>query len=374
MKAAFLAAIIAGALSSTALARTATGPKFVAFAFTNNDHGWASGSDGIDVTQDGGRSWQPQYRGRRVNELVIVRRHSVYALADGAVLHTANDGTTWEQIGRPQPALAHIAFTSERDGFAIGVDRLLYATADGAKSWHRAAFGHPVSALCFSDRRTGFAGGAVSAPALGAFDGIASTHDGGRTWGESTRPPTDGLVGIAGHTLRCARGTVYDLVDLGPHAGGGAYILARSMDGGRSWKPIVTGGQVAPLRNVPRGPGTEATSMSVYSSSAAYIAGFCGACGASGQSSFGATTDGGRSWHNVTLDAVGFTSAPLFTSARHGWVGARVLAHGVSSSDEVLKTEDAGRSWTVVYTPPTVLIKGRRLTARGGVRPQPLRP
>jgi photosystem II stability/assembly factor-like uncharacterized protein len=208
MKRALPALALTCIASATTLAQPVTGPKFLAFAFTTNDHGWAAGSDGIDVTQDGGRSWQPQYRGRRVDELVIVRRRCVYALADGVVLHTTDDGVTWEVSAQPQPALAHIAFTSERDGFAIGVDGLLYATADGAKTWHRGSFDRPLSALCFSDPRTGFVGGALSAPALGAFDGIASTHDGGRTWAQTTRPPTDGLIGIAGHTLHCTRGSV----------------------------------------------------------------------------------------------------------------------------------------------------------------------
>jgi photosystem II stability/assembly factor-like uncharacterized protein len=350
MKRALLAVALSSIVPSAALAQAVSGPKYLAFAFTNDDHGWVAGSNGIDVTQDGGRTWQAQYRGRRVDELVIVRRRSVYALAEGAVLHTANDGATWEVRAEPQPALKHIAFTTERDGFAIGIDGLLYATADGAKTWHRGAFDRPLSAICFSDKRTGFAGGAVSAPALGAFDGIASTHDGGRTWSETARPPTDGLVGIAGHTLHCTRGAAFDLIDLGPHAGGGAYILARSVDAGRSWKPIVTGGQVAPLRHVPQGTGTEATSMSAYSPAAAYVAGFCGPCGATGRSSFGATTDAGRSWQNVTLDAVGFTSAPVFTSARHGWIGARVLSHGDAAADEVLKTDDAGRTWSAIFT------------------------
>jgi photosystem II stability/assembly factor-like uncharacterized protein len=357
MKAAFLALALTCAAAGPASAQTASGPKFVALAFTSDDHGWAGGSEGIDVTQDGGRSWQPQYRGRRVDELAIVRRRSAYALADGVVLHTVNDGATWELAGGGQPALEHIAFSSERAGFATGSDGLLYATADSAKTWHRAPFDRPLSSLCFSDGRTGFAGGAVSAPALGAFDGIASTHDGGRSWAVSARPPTDGVVGIAGHSLHCTRGGLFDLVDLGPHAGGGAYIFSRSTDGGRSWKPIAAGGQVARLRNVPRGPGTEATSMSAYSPSAAYIAGFCGPCGTTGQSSFGATTDAGRTWHNTTLDAVGFTSAPVFTSARRGWIGARVLSKGTSGTDEVLKTENAGRTWTVIYTAPSVLLE-----------------
>jgi photosystem II stability/assembly factor-like uncharacterized protein len=352
MKRALFAVALSSIVSSAGLAQTEAGPRFLAFAFTNDEHGWAAGSDGIDVTQDGGRTWQAQYRGRRVDELVIVRRRSVYALAGGAVLHTANDGTTWELMPEPQPALRHLAFATERDGFAIGVDGLLYATADGAKTWRRGAFDRALGAICFSDKRTGFAGGAISAPALGAFDGIASTHDGGRSWSETARPPTAGMVGIAGHTLHCTRGAAFDLIDLGPHAGGGAYILARTTDGGGSWKPIVTGGQVAPLRHVPQGPGTEATSMSAYSPDAAYVAGFCGPCGATGQSSFGATTDAGRNWRNVTLDAVGFTSAPVFTSARHGWIGARVLSRGDAAADEVLKTDDAGRTWAAIFSAP----------------------
>ena len=279
-----------------------------------------------------------------------MRHRSVYALADGAVLHTSDDGLSWATIAQPQPALKRIAFTSDRDGLGVGVDSLLYATSDGAKTWQRAKFDKPIDDVCFSDKRTGFVGGAVSAPTLGAFDGVATTKDGGRIWSDAARPPTDGLVGIAGHSLYCTRGSVYDLVNLGPNAGGAAYVLARSTDGGHSWKPVVTGGQVPSLAHVPQGPGTEATSMSAYSPRAAYVAGFCGACGTAGQSSFGATTDSGKTWQNVTLDAIGFTSAPVFTSPQHGWIGARVLTKNEPvAADEVLVTDDAGRNWTTIF-------------------------
>jgi photosystem II stability/assembly factor-like uncharacterized protein len=338
---------------SLAPAQPTAGPRFLAFAFASNDHGWAGGSEGIAVTQDGGRTWGAQFRGRRVDQLIIVRRRTLYALAEGEVLHTSNDGGTWQELAQPQLPLKAIAFPSDRDGFGIGVDGLLYGTSDGAQSWHRLAFDRRVNAVCFSDRRTGFVGGATTAPALGAFDGIAATTDGGRSWSEAARPPTGGLVGIAGHALHCTRGSVFDLVDLGAHAGGGAYILARSTDAGHVWKPIAFGGQAPPLPHVPQGPGTEATSMSAYSPDAAYIAGFCGACGAAGQSGFGATTDAGRTWENTKLDAIGFTSKPVFTTPEHGWIGARVLAKkGPIVTDEVLVTNDAGHSWSPIFTTP----------------------
>jgi photosystem II stability/assembly factor-like uncharacterized protein len=341
---------LAAVCAPDAAAQTAAAPKFLSFAFINDDHGWAGGGDGIDVTHDGGKSWHSQFRGHRIDQIVIVKRRSVYALADGAVLHTANDGATWEFVGQPEPALKRIAFTSDRSGLGVAVDGSLDVTSDGGKTWRKSAFAKPVDALCFSDNRTGYVGGAVSAPALGAFDGVAKTEDGGRTWADAARPPTAGLVGIAGNTLKCTRGSVYDLVDLGPHAGGGAYLLARSTDGGKNWTPVVTGGQVTPLPHVPRGPGTEATSMGAYSPRAVYVAGFCGACGPAGTSSFGSTTDAGKTWQNSPLDALGFTSAPVFTSPRHGWIGARIVEKDQPPTDEVLVTDDAGRTWNAVFS------------------------
>jgi photosystem II stability/assembly factor-like uncharacterized protein len=327
-------------------------PKFLAFAFTNNAHGWAGGGDGIDVTDDGGRSWQPQFRGRRVDELIVVRKRSVFALASGAVLQTT-DGSTWRLVAEPRPALKQLAFTSDRAGFGIGVDGRLYATDDGAKTWHRSAFEQPVDAVCFSDRRTGFVGGAVKEPALRAFDGIAVTRDSGATWSQATRPPTDGLIGIAFHRLHCTRGSVYDLIDIGPLAGGNAYVLARSTDSGRRWQPLLTGGSAAPLRDVEHGPGTEATSMSAYSPAAAYVAGFCGACGPVGKSALSASTDGGKTWQTTTLGEIGVTSAPVFTSPEHGWIGARIVAKNtLVPTDEVLVTDDAGRTWNPIFHTP----------------------
>jgi photosystem II stability/assembly factor-like uncharacterized protein len=339
--------------SHAAWAQTPTAPRFLTFAFANERHGWAGGAAGIAVTNDGGHTWQSQYSGGRVDELAFVHRKSLFALVDGNVLHTGDDGDHWETPGQAQPALKQFAFATDRNGFGVGVDGRLYATSDGARTWRRAAFDKPVNAVCFSDRRAGYVGGATTAPALGGFDGIAATRDGGRTWAQATRPPTDGLVGIFGHTLHCTRGSVYDVIDLGARAGGGAYVLARSTNGARNWTPLATGGQVPRIFNVPLGPGSEATSMSAYSPQAAYIAGFCAACGTIGQSSFGGTIDSGSTWHNTTLNAIGFTSAPVFTTPEHGWIGARVLAKsGPPTSDEVLETRDAGQTWKAIYVAP----------------------
>ncbi len=341
------------AANRTGSAEEPKAPQYLAFAFTSEQHGWAAGGAGIAVTNDGGHTWTPQYHGGRVDRLVFVHRRSVFALGGGMVLHTADDGNHWQAVGNGRPALRDIAFTSDRTGYGVGADGLLYQTADGAQSWQRGAFAKPVDAVCFSDKRNGYIGGATTAPALGAFDGIAATTDGGRNWSVTARPPTAGLVGIAGHALHCTRGSVYDLIDLGAHAGGGAYILARSTDGAHSWTPLATGGQVRRLRNVPQGPGSEATSMSGYSPTAAYVAGFCGACGEAGRSSFGGTVDAGLTWYNTTLDKIGFTSEPVFTTPTHGWIGARELRKDAPpSGDEVLETRDGGHKWAPIASAP----------------------
>jgi photosystem II stability/assembly factor-like uncharacterized protein len=72
----FLTAIIVvGAVTPRTFAQTIA-PKFLAFAFASNEHGWAGGGDGIAVTDDGGRTWRSQFHGRRVDQLVIVRRRA----------------------------------------------------------------------------------------------------------------------------------------------------------------------------------------------------------------------------------------------------------------------------------------------------------
>jgi len=76
---------------------------------------------------------------------------------------------------------------------------------------------------------------------------------------------------------------------------------------------------------------------------------FCGACGPAGQSAFWATD--GRLTHETRLDNIGFTSAPVFTSPDHGWIGARVLTNDrPDPTDEVLITNDAGHTWTPIFT------------------------
>jgi photosystem II stability/assembly factor-like uncharacterized protein len=110
------------------------------------------------------------------------------------------------------------------------------ASSDGGATWRAAAtpFGHgtrraALATLAFRDARLGFAGGGDS---LGAAAGqIARTDDGGRSWRLVAAPG----MGSPVYGLAVVPGVPGALVAVGP--GGAAY----SRDDGASWAPLVAG-------------------------------------------------------------------------------------------------------------------------------------
>ena len=126
----------------------------------------------------------------------------------GHVLTSDDGGATWAQASVPVSTdLTAVHFPSPRRGWAVGHDGVVLATADGGRSWEKQLDGRRLGAILaararaggdppelrerlailasrgtgqsfldvwFADERTGFA--------VGAFDLLVHTEDGGRTW------------------------------------------------------------------------------------------------------------------------------------------------------------------------------------------------
>lgn len=207
-------------------------------------------------TEDGGRSWSPQFVNRDTSAFydcfAFWDQGNGFTMSDGVggrfpVIRT-RDGRTWSDIGdRLPPAQAGegafaasgtcTAALDERHGWiatgAAARARVL-RTADRGESWSEA--GIPIAqgsqssgaaSIAFRDSLHGIlAGGDIGAPDT-PTDNVAVSRDGGRSWTLATRTPFTGAVyGLA----YVPAGDGRTVVATGPSG------AAWSPDEGRSWR------------------------------------------------------------------------------------------------------------------------------------------
>jgi len=166
--------------------------------FVDADHGWARGwYGGVATTDDGGATWTPVVENDPLyvtastglaalsasEGWVVVCRH--YGDHDeGAVRHTADGGSTWQENATfPLPSSAYsgeIVFADPTHGWVL-MAGTIYKTVDAGDTWTQVAGAPKVYALGFTDARHGFAYG-DSGPYSGTFAHAWATSDGGDTW------------------------------------------------------------------------------------------------------------------------------------------------------------------------------------------------
>lgn len=100
----------------------------VAVYFPSPACGWAVGHDGVViVTADGGDTWTRQFDGRAAGKLMA----EYYATADPQL---AEEGRRYAEQGPDKPFL-DVWFENEKSGYAVGAFNLIFRTDDGGKTW-----------------------------------------------------------------------------------------------------------------------------------------------------------------------------------------------------------------------------------------------
>jgi photosystem II stability/assembly factor-like uncharacterized protein len=174
----------------------------------------------------------------------------------GIVLLSDDDGASWRQGETPvQVSLTAVQFVDEQTGWAVGHLGVILRTTDGGNRWAlqmdgvRAARLHakalaergddraaaeaarwiaegpdkPFFDVCFTDARNGLV--------VGAFNLAFATQDGGATWQSvATRLPNSKNLHL--YSVRRQGGTIYMAGEQG--------LLLKSMDGGRTYKSLVS--------------------------------------------------------------------------------------------------------------------------------------
>jgi photosystem II stability/assembly factor-like uncharacterized protein len=212
-----------------------------AVAFLDVNRGLTVGDGGaILATADAGRTWQPRVSGTTENltDIQMVGEEGWIAGYDGVMLHTADGGKTWSKENTGQSlSLDALYFLDAQNGWAVGWSATVLHTVDGGKKWQQVKIPGAqwsLSSIDFQDAKNGWISG---------FAGqLYRTKDGGATW-ETKKTPVSGWLTSIG----------FDAAKRGWITTDAGFLL--SEDGGETWKPQATEGQLF-LNKILRSTGT----------------------------------------------------------------------------------------------------------------------
>lgn len=188
----------------------------------------------ILYSDDGGHRWRTAKTptGTTLTGLTFPDPDHGYAIGhDAVILRSADRGETWTQVHAApenEAPLLDVWFADRRRGIAVGAYGSYYETRDGGDSWQRRK-------VLDTDRHlNAIAGGTDGKLYLAGESGtLARSTDGGATWKTLPSPYRGSLFGI----LRLADG---GLLTYGLRG-----RIYRSGDEGRTWRPIETTNQAS---------------------------------------------------------------------------------------------------------------------------------
>jgi photosystem II stability/assembly factor-like uncharacterized protein len=105
--------------------------------FVDAGTGWAVGHDGVIlVTRDGGESWRVQLDGRKANELLLaaMKRKADVEPASAEAKRLLAEAERFSEQGADKPFL-DVWFADASNGYAIGAFNLIFRTDDGGSTW-----------------------------------------------------------------------------------------------------------------------------------------------------------------------------------------------------------------------------------------------
>jgi photosystem II stability/assembly factor-like uncharacterized protein len=105
--------------------------------FVDDRQGWAVGHDGVILhTADGGDTWQLQLDGRKANDLLVAEMERKLAAepASATAKALAAEAQRYKEQGADKPFL-DVWFSDAKTGFAVGAYNLIFRTEDGGATW-----------------------------------------------------------------------------------------------------------------------------------------------------------------------------------------------------------------------------------------------
>ncbi len=105
--------------------------------FVDDKNGWAVGHDGVILhTSDGGDSWNLQLTGIKANQSLVAAIERLIAAEPGSeqAKKLLAEAKRYQDQGPDKPFL-DVWFSDAQNGYAVGAYNLIFKTADGGKTW-----------------------------------------------------------------------------------------------------------------------------------------------------------------------------------------------------------------------------------------------
>lgn len=157
--------------------------------FSDNENGVTVGGLGggfgtINITHDGGISWQNQIPAAELRSVCSVEatggQHVYFACGYGIIIRSTDGGQTWETLPANGDFFMDICFPTPQIGIAVGYQGKIIRTDDGGNTWHTLRKGgnwlsaRPhFNAVLFKDAQNGWIAGDKL---------FWQTRDGGQSW------------------------------------------------------------------------------------------------------------------------------------------------------------------------------------------------
>ena len=105
--------------------------------FVDDRQGWAVGHDGVILhSGDGGDTWQLQLDGRKANDLLVAAMERKLAAEPASATAKAllGEAQRYKEQGADKPFL-DVWFADAKNGYAVGAYNLIFRTEDGGTTW-----------------------------------------------------------------------------------------------------------------------------------------------------------------------------------------------------------------------------------------------
>jgi photosystem II stability/assembly factor-like uncharacterized protein len=238
--------------------------------------------------------------------------------------------------------LQAISPVNDRIAWASGVGGTYAITTDGGATWHSAVV-PGAEALEFRDvEAVTQAQAYLMAAGPGGASRIYKTEDGGEHWSlQFTNQDASAFYDCFAFWNHRRGLTMSDAVN-------GVFPVIRATDG-EHWTSI---GAHLPAAQTGEGAfAASGTCVATHGNDLAWIA-----TGGAAKARILATTDGGDSWHAYDTPVVQGTASAggisvAFRDALHGFLGAGDLADTTDFTDNVARSSNGGKTWTLAQHP-----------------------
>jgi len=194
--------------------------------FINSLTGFATASDSILITNNGGNTWSFQYQSSNdLNDIYFQNANNGFACGNNGSIYTStNGGITWAPQSTSQGnALESVYFPYPDTGYAVGASGTIIKSTNSGVLWNIQTSGtsNTLNGVYFLDGYNGYAAGILGT--------IVKTNNGGVTWSALTSGTGASLMSV-----------YFTDMNTGYAVGTGGTIIKTS-DAGANWSALVSG-------------------------------------------------------------------------------------------------------------------------------------